>query len=175
MPARFEPRAGNGRAPARLREAGVRVRAALRSALESLGPQLLAAIREEMRAAQPDLHPFTVARNGGRTRPLVGTRIDEALSWRVEATASGSFVWAGVPASAGEEVLTLTRVHEHGATIAVTPAMRGYLHAQGLHLKPDTAAIVIPPRPFIKAGLARSRGAAREVVKARVSRALKGG
>lgn len=175
MTARFEPRgrAASG-AAARMKEVGGRVRVALRSALETLGPQLAEAIREEMRAVRPDLHPFTVARAGGRTRPFVGTRIEEAIAWRVETTSAGSFVWAGVPASAGEEVLMLTRVHEHGVTIQVTPKMRGYLHAQGLHLRADTEAIVIPPRPFIAAGIARARGGARSTVRQTVGRALRG-
>lgn len=174
MPATMERKGRTGDVPARMKEIGGRVRVALRSALETLGPELVASIRAELRAVRPGLHPFTVARNGGRAQPLLGTRIDEAITWRVESTERGAFVWAGVPASAGAEVLMLTRIHEQGATIDVTPSMRGYLHAQGLHLRPDTLAIVIPPRPFIQQGLANARGGARSTVRQAVTGALRG-
>jgi hypothetical protein len=176
MVARFESTGAKGGAGAsKLKGAGQRVRVALASALQTLGPEIVAAIRDELRAVQPGLHPFTVARTG-RTQPFVGTSIDEALTWRVEQTARGAFVWAGIPASAGEELIMLVRVHEKGATIPVTAAMRGYLHAQGLHLRPETAAIVIPPRPFIGPGFERQRsgGRARTVVVQHVARAIKG-
>ena len=158
----------------KFKEAGQRVRVALASALQTLGPELEAAIHAELAAVEPGLHPFTVARTG-RTQPLAGTSIARAVTWRVETTSRGSYVWAGVPASAGEHLLMLTHVHEKGATIQVTPRMRAYLHAQGLHLAATTEAIIIPPRPFIRPAFERQRsGRAREVVVQHVSRALKG-
>lgn len=181
MGARFERTgAAPGAGARRLRDLGERVRVALASALQTLGPEMVASIRAEMARVQPGLHPFTVAQTG-RARPLVGGALEAAVAFRVETTARGSYVWAGVPSGAGEsggvDLATLAAIHEYGVTIPVTDAMRGYLHAQGLHLKASTLAVVIPPRPFIGPGLRRftgNGGRAREVVKESVARALRG-
>ena len=47
-------------------------------------------------------------------------------------------------------------VHEFGAVIKVTPKMRGFLHFIGIHLKPSTKVIHIPPRPFMRPALFRA-------------------
>lgn len=52
----------------------------------------------------------------------------------------------------------LGAIHELGATINVTDKMRNYLHAQGLHLKKDTATIVIPTRSFLRMPLLSNEG-----------------
>lgn len=41
----------------------------------------------------------------------------------------------------------LLNIHEFGVTIVVTPRMRNFLHYIGIHLRADTTAIRIPPRP----------------------------
>jgi len=46
----------------------------------------------------------------------------------------------------------LAPIHEYGLDIVVTPAMRAYLHGQGLHLKDSTTHIHIPERSFLRAG-----------------------
>lgn len=46
----------------------------------------------------------------------------------------------------------LARIHEYGCTINVTPAMRAFLHRQGLHLKASTTVIKIPERSFLRSG-----------------------
>ena len=38
-------------------------------------------------------------------------------------------------------------IHEYGCVVKVTPKMRNYLHSIGIHLKPTTMTITIPPRP----------------------------
>ncbi len=43
----------------------------------------------------------------------------------------------------------LFQVHEFGATIAVTPKSRAFLHYIGIHLKKETTVIRIPPRPAL--------------------------
>lgn len=43
-------------------------------------------------------------------------------------------------------------VHEYGCNITVTDKMRGWLAANGLHLKKTTTAIHIPERSFLRAG-----------------------
>lgn len=46
----------------------------------------------------------------------------------------------------------LAGIHEYGCDIEVTPAMRAYLHGQGLHLKDSTTHIHIPERSFLRTG-----------------------
>lgn len=46
----------------------------------------------------------------------------------------------------------LAAIHEYGCNIEVTPKMRAYLHAQGLHLSKNTTHIHIPERSFLRAG-----------------------
>ena len=46
----------------------------------------------------------------------------------------------------------LAGIHEYGCNIEVTPKMRAYLHAQGLHLSKDTKYIKIPERSFLRNG-----------------------
>lgn len=46
----------------------------------------------------------------------------------------------------------LASIHEYGCKIPVTPKMRAFLHAKGLHLSPSTKEITIPERSFLRAG-----------------------
>ena len=46
----------------------------------------------------------------------------------------------------------LAGIHEYGCNIPVTPKMRAFLHANGLHLSPNTTVIQIPERSFIRTG-----------------------
>lgn len=52
----------------------------------------------------------------------------------------------------GGEQAWLAAIHEYGCIITVTPKMRAWLHANGLHLKPTTTTITIPERSFLRAG-----------------------
>lgn len=79
-------------------------------------------------------------------------------------------MWAGIPAG---PLARIARVQEEGATIEVTPAMRAYLHAEGLHLRADTTHVVIPARPFVAPGIAKARRPTRELLKAAVKGALR--
>lgn len=51
----------------------------------------------------------------------------------------------------------LAAIHEYGLDIEVTPAMRAYLHGQGLHLKDSTTHIHIPERSFLRTGYDKNR------------------
>ena len=51
----------------------------------------------------------------------------------------------------------LAGIHEYGLDIEVTPAMRAYLHGQGLHLKDSTTHIHIPERAFLRTGYDQNR------------------
>lgn len=46
----------------------------------------------------------------------------------------------------------LVGIHEYGCNIPVTPKMRAFLHANGLHLSPNTNVIRIPERSFLRSG-----------------------
>lgn len=50
----------------------------------------------------------------------------------------------------GKNLAYIGAVHEFGKEIKVTDKMRGYLHAQGLHLKKTTKVIKIPQRSFLR-------------------------
>lgn len=92
------------------------------------------------------LHPFTIAMKGS-SKPLidhgdllgsVGFRfIDE------------NTIFVGVHRKAADGT-DVAAVHEYGVRIKVTPKMRAYLHARGLHLKKTTTEIFIPARPFVR-------------------------
>jgi len=78
--------------------------------------------------------------------------VDELTRLRRELADFGNMsVRVGVQGDADSDLLMIANVHEYGCTIKVTPKMRAYLHYQGLHMKPDTAAINIPERSFIRA------------------------
>lgn len=52
----------------------------------------------------------------------------------------------------GGEQAWLAAIHEYGLKIEVTPEMRAWLHANGLHLKKETQYITIPERSFLRSG-----------------------
>ena len=56
----------------------------------------------------------------------------------------------GVFSDTGSKLLMIARVHEFGTKIEVTPKMRAYLHAKGLHLRSDTNYINIPERSYVR-------------------------
>lgn len=51
----------------------------------------------------------------------------------------------------------LAAIHEYGLDIEVTPAMRAYLHRNGLHLKDSTTHIHIPERSFLRTGYDKNK------------------
>lgn len=65
-----------------------------------------------------------------------------------------SYVDVGITAKDGSQgefpLAQLAAVQEFGVVINVTPKMRGFLGATGLHLKADTKDITIPSRPFMR-------------------------
>lgn len=46
----------------------------------------------------------------------------------------------------------LAGIHEYGVKILITPKMRVWLHANGLHVKDSTTHITIPERAFLRNG-----------------------
>jgi len=102
------------------------------------------------RSEHASLHPFTIAQKGSE-RPLVDH--GDLLNGVSVQFLSELVAFIGVSRgerSNGKDLVSIAAVQEFGATIKVTPRMRAFLHAKGLHLKPSTKAIVIPPRPYIR-------------------------
>lgn len=52
----------------------------------------------------------------------------------------------------------LGAVHEFGAIINVTDKMHNYLHSQCLHLRKDTANVIIPARSFLREPILGAKG-----------------
>lgn len=135
---------------------------AKRKTLVRIGTYLEARLKKGMTDQAPggkpyqDLHPFTIAqRQKGIKRGQAGSK---ALIHRGDLRNSithqegPNHVFIGVlrgekKTEGGMDLANLAEIHEQGRVIAVTPKMRAWLHANGLHLAPDTTHIVIPARP----------------------------
>lgn len=122
------------------------------------------------------LHPFTLSQRTGGGRPtrdsggrfLTKAERESAVpsgkplfdhgdlygSITYKLSPDGLSATVGVNRTAknkeGLPIINIAKVLNDGCVIAVTEKMRGYLHSRGLHLKPSTTHIVIPPRPFMK-------------------------
>lgn len=62
-------------------------------------------------------------------------------------------VKVGIFGEGDSQMLMIATVNEFGCNISVTPKMRNYLHANGLHLKKGTKNIRIPERNFFRGGI----------------------
>jgi len=108
---------------------------------------LLAGIQRR-RSGWSELSAITKAIKGN-DRPLVdtGTFIRAMKAWN-----EGKAWFAGLPEGAtgpgGEDLAVIGAVHEHGATIPVSPEMRAFFAFKGFPLRTDTRFIVVPPRPW---------------------------
>ena len=88
--------------------------------------------------------------------PSRSDRPTDKIELKKESSATGSSATVGIATE--NEMLAL--MQEHGATVTVTPAMRGFLGAHGLHLRGTTKAIHIPARrPWRKTWIGTSPSA----------------
>jgi hypothetical protein len=115
----------------------------------------------------PELHPYTVLRRLAGYSPkrqeemlqaLAGGKSAKALLnhgdlWRSFTYRLSKDGWSGAVGinrqavtKDGTSMVNIASVLFHGKVIAVTPRMRAYLGATGLHLKASTTHIVIPAR-----------------------------
>lgn len=62
------------------------------------------------------------------------------------------------------KMLMIARVNEFGVKITVTPKMRAYLNATGLHLKASTKKIIIPERSFIRGSYNNNKAKIKQIV-----------
>jgi hypothetical protein len=96
----------------------------------------------------PKLHGFTINQKGS-SKPLVdGGDLLGSVGHRF-VDRHTIFVGAHRRAADGTDVAELHE-REKGTRVKVTPKMRAYLHARGLHLRPTTTHLFIPGRPYIK-------------------------
>jgi len=105
------------------------------------------------------LHEFTKAKKGS-SKALIDTgHLRRSIKeHKISHAAYLVGVHRNTRAATGDPLVNIAAVHEFGAHIRVTPRMRSYLHAQGLHLKPDTEEVVIPPRPYLFPTFHANRG-----------------
>lgn len=101
-------------------------------------------------SARPGNAPATVLLKG-RDSPWTNTGL---LAMSVKVFKIRAFTWAvgfreNVAAHGAMDVAAIALMNEFGATIRVTPAMRGWFAARGIFLNPSTRAIVIPARPLV--------------------------
>jgi len=94
------------------------------------------------------LHGFTIDQKGS-SKPLIDDGDLLASVGHRFVAKDAVFVGAHRKAEDGTDIAELHE-REEGVRIKVTPKMRAYLHARGLHLKPETTELFIPGRPFIK-------------------------
>lgn len=148
-----------------------------------IGVYMVGRIRKGIRNQMPGgkgfkaLHPFTVAQKGsskaliryGDLVSAVTHVVDgESVFVGVRRTARGKKAGSGAPYLAN-----IAEIQERGIIIAVTPKMRAWLHAHGLHLKPATKAVRIPPRPFIRPVFEAERKKAMQIYQNAVKAVLK--
>jgi len=86
-------------------------------------------------------------------------------------------VFVGVHRKAADGT-DIAAIHEReeGTRIKVTPKMRAFLHAHGLHLKATTTEIFIPGRPFVKPAYEdfKEKGIPKKLFVKAVEKTLKG-
>ena len=120
------------------------------------------------------LHPFTIAMKGS-SKPLIdeGDLLGSVGFRFVELDT----VFVGVHRKAADGT-DIAAIHEReeGTRIRVTPKMRAFLHAHGLHLKPSTTELFIPRRPFVKPAYEdfKAKGISKKLFVKAVEKTLKG-
>ena len=131
------------------------VNQAHKAALQQAGEIVLKEIKagysgRRRRKGWPRLHPFTIEEKGSN-KPLHDTG---RLASSVQLGSERGDLVVGF---SDKETAMIAQVHEDGTTIRVSPRMRGFLAARGLHLRKTTETLVIPPRPNIGPAFRRSR------------------
>jgi len=72
---------------------------------------------------------------------------------------------SGVKGDKGQDLNLVGLVHEWGATVPVTDAMRGFFLANGVPLRPETTHLTIPPRPWFAPAVVELHAFAGEVLR----------
>jgi hypothetical protein len=158
--------------------------ARLNREIEQAGADVAQRLPEEVRAGMQSqapggqqftpLHWFTVQEKGTDVA-LAGGDLEEAIT--AHARAKGLTVAVGIPAGAisgGTSLSLIGWVQEFGIQIAVTDAMRAYLHTRGFELSPSTEHVVIPARPWLRPVLRVSKPWIRARYAQAVAAALRG-
>lgn len=115
------------------------------------------------------LHPFTIRTKGstgilvdtGQMRNSIMIHPDDIATIKTERRVGIFVAQSGFhvderrfPKTQQRDILVaqIAQIHEFGAIINITPRMRRFLHAAGLHVKATTTQIVIPERSFLRKG-----------------------
>ena len=119
-------------------------------------------------------HPFTVQMKGS-SKPLIDNAdLVQSVGFRF---VQKNLIFVGVNRK-NERGVNIAAIHERekGTRIKVTPRMRRYLHAHGMHLKPSTKVLFIPGRPYLKPAYRdfKEKGILKELFKEAVVKTLKG-
>ena len=72
-----------------------------------------------------------------------GSGILNHIEFDSKTNSKGAIAWVGIPSG---KPTVVAIVQDKGATITVTPKMRGFLASRGIFLGADTMAIVVPGR-----------------------------
>jgi hypothetical protein len=72
-----------------------------------------------------------------------GSGILNHIEFDSKTNSKGAIAWMGIPSG---KPTVVAIVQDRGATITVTPKMRGFLASRGIFLRADTMAIVVPGR-----------------------------
>ena len=127
-----------------------RLRQNARKMLARAGQELASDIRGRILDGKgmKKLHPFTIAQKKS-SKPLIdgGDLLGSVGAEFVEELA----VLVGVNRKAADGTnLGALHEREEGTRVPVSPKMRGFLAARGLHLKGTTKELFIPGRPFLR-------------------------
>jgi hypothetical protein len=74
----------------------------------------------------------------------------------------------------GSSIALIAHTNEFGASINVTPKMRGYLHGIGIHLSPNTTTITIPERSWMRSWFDKNQSEIQKQVKNLYGKVLDG-
>jgi len=100
-----------------------------------------------------------------------GDFIDAMTVWK-----EGKRWYGGLPLDAkgskGQDLNVVGAVHENGATVPVTDAVRAFFAAQGFPLRKDTTHITVPPRPWFEPAFEELKEYAGEVLRPLVDEVL---
>ena len=87
-----------------------------------------------------------------------GSGILNHIEFDSKTNSKGAIAWVGIPS--GKPTIVAI-VQDKGATITVTPKMRGFLASRGIFLRADTMAIVVPGRGSWSDSIHRAIGEAK--------------
>lgn len=151
---------------------GKKTQAAMQQLAEAAKGFIVSGI-ENGRQGWEDLNEVTKQLKGhGRLLVDSGSFVGAMTTWQ-----EGKQWFAGIPEGAvgdrGQDLTMVGLVHENGATVPVTDAVRMFFAEKGFPLKDGTRFLAIPPRPWFEPAMAELDDYANEVLDPLVDEILK--